>query len=205
MSNKVDEVIRRTSRYFYDDGLVELAIGGLFLVSSVMLQVWERVSFESPFFLVITLGLILLVIVGGVAIKRVIGSIKERVTHPRTGYVSYHQRQPHRGRWLFIAVAGILTVFGLAFPELFKKMALAEGVLLLVILGIEGYRVGARRFYLVGMIAMLLGFGAALLIPEDLLGSSVTFGGTGIALLFSGGLALRAYLQAHPVVYEDVP
>jgi len=206
MENKMDEVMQRTSRYFYADGLVELAVGGLFLAIGVVLEVWARIALGSPLVLAITLGLILLIIGGGLAINRAIGSIKERVTYPRTGYVSYHQRKPSRSRWLIAAAAlGLAILGGLVLPEWFSKMALAEGLLLLVVLGYMGYRVGVRRFFLVGIIAALLGLGAALLIPEDLQGSSVTFGGTGIALLLSGALTLRAYLQAHPNVSEEAP
>jgi hypothetical protein len=204
MSNEIDEVIQRTYRYFYEDGLVELTIGGLFLAIGILLQLWARVAIGSPFVLVLSLSLVLLVIGGGLIIKRLIGSIKERVTYPRTGYVSYHQRQPSKGRWLIIAVALVLVVLSGILPEWFSRMAVFEGLLLLVVLGFLGYRIGVRRFYLVGIIAAILGLCAALLIPEDLFGSSVTFGGTGIALLLSGALALRAFLQEHPEVRENV-
>ncbi len=204
MGDRLEEVMQRTYRYYYEDGLVELAIGGLFLSIGILLQVWAGAVFGSPLVLVITLGLILLVIGGGVLIKRAVGNLKERVTYPRTGYVSYHQHQPTRGRWLLITVALGYAFLSLVLPDWFSKMALAEGVFLLVVLGYLGYRVGVGRFYLVGFIAVLLGLGAAVLVPEDITGSSLTFGGTGIALLLSGALALRAYLQAHPKENQDL-
>ncbi len=205
MGDKIGQVMQRTYRYYYDERLVELAIGGLFLSIGILIRVWASMAFGSPLALGITLALFALVIGGGLLVKQAVGRIKERVTYPRTGYVSYRQHQPARGRWLLIGVAAAYVLLIFVLPEWFSKMALAEGVLLLVVLSYMGYRVGEPRFYLVGVTAGLIGLGAALLIPDDLVGSSVTFGGTGIALLLSGVWALRAYLQAHPNGREDLP
>ncbi len=199
----IDEATARTYRYFYADGLVELAIGSLFLAVGLVLQIWARAETGSALALGIALGLLLLVLAGGFALRWAVGLIKERVTYPRTGYVSYQRREPGRGRWLIAGAALGLVVLSSALPEQFARMALFEGLLLLIVLGYMGYRVKVRRFYLLGLTAAILGVVATLLIPGDVIGSSVTFGGTGIALLLSGALTLRSYLQSHPRVSEN--
>lgn len=205
MRDRIDEVMNQTHRYYYEDGLVELGVGILFLVIGLLLGVWARAATASPLFLAAVLGATLLVLGGGFAMKRAVGRIKERVTYPRTGYVSYHGRQPAPGRWLIIAAAIGLVVLGFVFPDWLFRMPMMQGLLLCVILVYMGYRVRLGRLYLVGLIAAAVGLGATLLIPDEILGSSVVFGGAGVALLLSGACTLRGDLQAHPEAREDVP
>ncbi len=57
MTNRIDEVMKRPYRYFYEDGLAEIAVGGLFLVAGVLLQAVAVVRTGSLLMIVILIGL----------------------------------------------------------------------------------------------------------------------------------------------------
>jgi hypothetical protein len=202
MKDDVQEIMQRTYRYYYADGLVEIAIGGLFLTLGFTLSFWTQLGSGSPVSILAALGMVALVIGGTLLVKRFVGHLKERVTYPRTGFVSYRRGEPGRGRWLILFAAGTLAILSLVFPDQFSSMALVEGLLLCLIFGFMGYRVGLRRFYSVALLAALLGLGAALGGLGDVPGSVLTFGGTGMVLLISGAVALRAYLSVNQMAGE---
>ncbi len=93
MSTNVDEVIRKTKSYWYEDGLAEI-LAGLFFVAVCLLLLadWQTPAGSpwkaawSPLLMVFTL----VWVVGG---RKAIGWLKERITYPRTGYVAYKRVQ----------------------------------------------------------------------------------------------------------------
>ena len=186
MTNNIDKVVRRTYRYFYDDGLVEMALGLLFISVGIWLVIWSGLTSSSLSGLFLAIGLPLLIFGSALIFKRVIKKLKERITYPRTGYVAYRQSQPDRGRWLFIGTAVLFTLLAVLLPGTFNQMSVMVGALLGVILIYMGYRVEVRRFYLVGIIAIILGFGLAQSGIEEVLALGYLFTGAGVALLASG-------------------
>lgn len=200
-TNNLDDLMRRPYRYFYVDGLVEMGVGSLFFIIGLFLLLMDAMQQASALAWVAGIGLVVLTIGGTYGVKWAIGAIKERVTYQRTGYVSYRE-QPDRGRWLVIAGALLLAVLMLALPDWGRRMAFVEGALLAIILGYLGYRVSLRRLYVIGAVAFLIGLGASYFIVDEIVGSTVTFAGTGLALLLSGGLALGTYLRNNPPADE---
>jgi len=198
MNQQIDQVVKRAYGYFYRDGLVEISVGGLFLVVGLLLQLFDPSLAGSPVPLIAGIGLPLLTIGGALLINRAVKEIKERVTYPRTGYISYHKEKPSRARWLIPGVAFALLVTSFFLPERLIQMALWEGVMLFAVLSIIGYRVGVKRFYLLGALAALIGLSATLGNTGDLLGSTVTFAGTGLAMVISGGVVLLSFLRRYP-------
>ncbi len=203
MIHKINEVMRRPHRYFYEDGLVEIAVGGLFLATGLLLQVMELTQSRFSLVIGLAIGLPLLVIGGTFLLRKAVQGFKERVTYPRTGHVSYRQGKPSQGRWLVAGVAFMLPVVLFFLPEQFSQLSLIEGALLCIIFSLMGYRVGLGRFYLLGAIAALIGLVAVFFSPGDIPGSVVTFGGTGSAMLISGVYALQRYLREHPAPGEN--
>ncbi len=201
----IDDVRRKTYGYFYQDGLVEIVIGTLLVGIPLALLLLQSAS-ESSTLLMWTAGIALVILIIGVilASRYVINAIKERAIYPRTGYVAYRD-QASRGRWVVIGVALLFSVGGLVLkllnvdlPQWTQAMALIEGVLLCVVLLIVGERGGVRRFYAIAALALITGVVAAVGGLDDIPGSIVTFGVTGLALITSGGLAFVRYLGANP-------
>lgn len=198
MADNIDKVVRRTYRYFYDDGLVEMALGILFVATGIMLVLWSGIKSPGLAGVVLAIGLPVLIFGGALLFKRLIMVLKGRITYPRTGYVSYRQNKPDRGRWLFVGTALLLTLLAVLLPGSFNQMSVMVGTLLGVILIYMGYRVGVRRIYLVGVIAIILGFGLAQSGIEEVLALGLVFTGAGLAMLVSGAITLVVYLRRHP-------
>lgn len=199
----VKELIDRPFRYFYDDGLVELAGGTLFLAAGLAIGAWAATPAGSAWRLAGVLLLVAIPLLGSVLFQRLVQAVKDRWVHPRTGYVDYGQSQPSRARWVVIGGALALTIAGFLLPERLNNMALGEGFLLGLVLVTLAYRARLLRFYLLAAIAALIGLAAALWLGPDLWGSAATFGTTGAVMILSGGCALRRYLIAHPALPAD--
>ena len=198
MSKNIDKVVRRTYRYFYDDGLVEMALGLLFIAVGIWLVIWNGLTADALSGLLLAIGLPLLIFGSAVFFKQLIKKLKERITYPRTGYVSYRENQPDRGRWLFIGTAALFTLLSIFLPGSFNQMSVMVGALLGVILIYMGYRVEVRRFYLIGILSIILGFGLAQLGIDEVVALGLLFTAAGVGLLVSGAITLILYLRRHP-------
>lgn len=202
MTDQVDETVRRVQRYLYDDGLIEMGVGILFIVVGLGLIAFVAIQDNTALGVVLIVGLLAITFSGALFTKNALEAVKERVTYPRTGYVSYQSGEKNRGRWLAPVVALLLLVFSLFLPEELTRMSSMIGALLFVILLSLGYRLRIRRFYAIGSIALLAGISVSLLIADEALGVGMTFSVTGLSLLISGGLAFRSYLRRNPKANE---
>jgi hypothetical protein len=204
MGNKIDNIVKHTYRYFYDDGLVEMAVGLLFIAVGLVLLAWQGFDYSPVVTIIVVVGLPAVVIGGAYLIKRLVREMKQRITYPRTGYVAYRQGEPSKGRW-FIPLAAFALVVALLFlPEAFMRMSAMVGALLAVVLIFMGYRVGLWRFYAVGVIALVSGVVLAWSDVVELIAVSLTFAITGVALFLVGALAFAGYLRRHPEPHEEL-
>lgn len=200
MDQNIDDVMRRTYRYYYEDGLVETAVGALFFIIGLALLGWLTIQSNPILGVGMAILSVLLILGGALFVQKVIPSLKERFVHPRTGKVVYRQEKPKQtNRWLLYAVLVVLVV-ALFLPERFNQMALMEGALLGAIFIYLGHRISLNRFYWLGGMAILIGVAAVLLFSNDISGSAFTFGSTGLILLVSGLIVLSRYLHRHPQV-----
>ncbi len=204
MTKQADQVVKETYRYFYVDGLVETAVGLLFVGVGGMLLAWMALSTGSWLHVLAALALPLLTFGGGLIIKRVVQNLKERITYPRTGYVAYRDGQPGGGRWLIVGAALGLALLLFVVPAWLNKMPAVIGALLLVILVYMGYRVSLWRFYLFGAAALVLGVALAWLLADELLGAALTFIGVGAVMTVAGTAVFLNYLRRHPQADEAV-
>lgn len=192
----LEEIKRRAYRYFYIDGLAEIGIGVLFVLVGPLLLAMDATQRGTPLAWVAGVGLPLLIIGGTLLIRRLVQNAKERVTYPRTGYVSYRE-QPGRGRWVVIAGVFLLVVVGFIWPEGFST-SLVIGVVQGIVLAYLGYRAGLVRLGLVAVLAVVLALATVFVDLGDTVGSALVFAGTGLGLVLSGSLALISYLQHNP-------
>ena len=209
MKNDIDKVIQRTHRYWYEDGLAEIATGCIFVVGGLFLSMMCFARPGSPLACIIAIGFLGLFAFGGLAVSRVVKALKNRVTYPRTGYVSY--RRPESNRRRRPIVAGLGIALGMLSIVLSKVHALAwlvsmpmvEGLIVGGILLYLGYRLGLTRFYVLAFLSTLIGVVASLGGLGNALGSAAYFGALGVAQTVSGLFTLRAYLsKTKPPVEE---
>jgi hypothetical protein len=198
MADEIKELRRQTFRYYYQDGLVELAVGLLFLV--IGLDTWLISSVPSGTTLATAAWILLpLLTIGGVfGVQRLVIKLKERWVYPRTGYVEYGAK-PSPYRWLVVGASLVLVVatFVLPYPVL-DKMSVIGGVLLFIILASIGVQIGLGRLVVVAGLALASGILFAFITDGEVVGITLTFAVTGAALMLAGGWGLQSYLAENP-------
>ena len=162
--NPIDEMIQRTRRYWYVDGLAEMGAGVVILLYAAYMIGVSLFFKGQQEILTVALGLgqPVVILVGGLLVKRVVRHFKETLTFPRTGYVSY-PRQKGSGRWQRIlrtalvaaAVGGMVALVSQGLPE--NMMFLVSGAMIGLFLAYVGYSLGLTRFYVMAGLSVLLG------------------------------------------------
>lgn len=202
MERPTGDLERRGKQYFYDDGITEMAAGGLFLAIAALFLVEALAPAGSLFPSFSAIGLVVLVAGGMWIIGAVVRYAKARITYPRTGYVRYRRaaRSPQRRAGAFI-LAAVISM-GLTFALM--ATAPASDNLVVAILGLAigaflayiGYQVGVGRFYILAAVSLVAGLGVSLAGVGEIMGNSIYFGVMAAALAVSGATALTGYLRS---------
>jgi uncharacterized membrane protein len=199
MNQDIDDVMRRTYRYYYEDGLVETAVGILFFIIGLALLGWLTIQSNPALGIAMVVLSVMLIFGSTLFMQKVIPSLKDRIVYPRTGKVVYRHEEPTQSGNRRVAFAILVVLVAILFlPEQFNQMAFMEGALLGAVLVYLGYRVHLPRFYLLGGAALLVGVAAVLLFSNEISSSAFTFGVTGLILLVSGLIVLSRYLRRNP-------
>ena len=199
MSENIEQIQKQTFRYYYEDGLVELAVGILFAVIGLDTWLLSITTPGTPLAITAWVLLPILTIAGIIGVQRFVISFKDRLVHPRTGYIDY-KTKPNRYRWLVIGFTLALTISVIVLPYgWLKKGSVTGGMILCVILASIGAQVNLRRLIYIGLLGMILGFVLGFLPYSENAGLALTFVFTGLVMLITGGLALRKYLAENPL------
>ena len=191
--------------YWYIDGIFELSCGSFFLFLGIFL-IMENLAQGTWMAILADILLIVIVIGGSFVMRWLVRKWKERITFPRTGYVSY-SRKKRSARILgsgLIILATLAMMFGLfhflGFPLV--SWALFTGILLGIGLFLIGWRTRLKRFLLHAGLSAVLGIGLTFCAPDNQVGLSVFYIVMGLLLLTSGLVYLLKYLRHHPKTPE---
>lgn len=201
MNGNIDQAIRKTRRYLYDDGFKEIGVGILLALFAMFLVLRMQIPHDSPWFDAVNVGMPLLIMGSGFFGTALIKRLKERITYPRTGYVAFDRSRGWQG-WFAIVIAagiGLPMLIGYA-THLYQPII--SGVVFAIGCAFLGQYFTTQRFYALGIVSMLCGTVAALLNLSDILGMCFVLAGFGISMAISGGLALRRYLTQNPTPPE---
>lgn len=201
---EIDRIQKRTRRYWFDDGLAEIASGSGFLLVALYLVLAHAFAGRTPG-AVLDTAFPLAVVVIVLAARRLIRATKDRLVHPRTGYVSFQERRSNR--WANSALSAVIAVAvvflivrmpGLRawIPALFGLM-LAAGFLAF------GRKAGVLRFPLEGLSCAILGLVLSILHVDSAI--SLMLAWLGVVLIAGGAAALAAYLRNAPAPTRDGP
>src|SRR5574338_1519298 len=165
MNTDLSEVEQRTKRYWYTDGIAELSGGFTLILIGLYFAVPQWLPGGSPLKSMLEASLALLLIGGFFLTRRLVNTLKARITYPRTGYVSYQPGPKDTAvrRWgtllMAAAVSIMLVLWGKlvgSFDWLTAFTGLAFGLVFILLRGRAG---GIQRFYLLGLFSIVLGLG----------------------------------------------
>jgi len=198
MITQVEQAPRTAFRYSYDDGLVEIGTGLLFLTLAALFAVEGLAPAGSLPTGFSAFGLPVIVIGGMIVLGLALRAIKERLTFPRTGYVAYPRPAPARRILAGVIGAGVSLVLVLllaARPSWQAALAALQGAALAVVWLAFSLRTGLVRMAVLGFVALGAGLVAPFAGLESSLGSALTFAVAGASALLSGALVLAHYLR----------
>ena len=198
MTTNINQIVRRTRRYWYDDGFLEIAQGVLFLVIAGLLWVQGLTSAGSFWFQILSIGVVLTAIVGTIVTHNFVATLKQRVTFPRTGYVAF-QRETNRNRyWIVGATALAVAIVIIAGGRWLDNLPLVAALVLAAAFVTMGGRLGALRFYIPAALAVVLGAGVAMAGLSEGPALAVILGGMGLAEIIIGSVVLLRYFGQKP-------
>lgn len=197
--DNITQIQKQTFRYYYEDGLAELAVGILFLV--IGLDVWLISSVPQGTVISIAAWILLpIVTIAGIyGVQRFVKNLKEKYVHPRTGYIEYAAK-PNRYRWLISGFVFALAVLFMLLPyDWLQKGSVTAGMIIFVILVSIGTQVGLKRLIAEGILSFIIGIFLAFLPFNDNASLVATFIPTGLLLILVGFWVFRKYRGNNPL------
>jgi hypothetical protein len=210
MKDDLDKVQQRTLQYGYVDGLMECAFGGLCLLLGLYFYAQATLPPESLLIKILDVSLVLIVLGGSFLIKALVTVAKEHITYPRTGYIAYRQARG-LNRWVRTVIAAgismlITALLTLSFANLiidFAWMPAVSGAVIGATMLVIAFRTMLTRFYILSMIAVVIGTGLAFAGSGNIFGLGIFYFLFGLAISTSGGITLYNYLRQAPPPAKD--
>jgi len=199
-------LMQRTRRYWYDDGLWELATGIFFLALALFLALEAVTPRGSRLWLLFGLGGPVIFIGLPLAIYRLVNRVKARITYPRTGYVRYRAQHGRRAR--ILRAAGLGAALGVLLSTSLQmgweiQLPLLFGAVGAMAFALVGYSLGLRRFYVLAGWSALAGVVIARLPLSNLASGALFWLALGLGVSVSGLYTLRRYLSSAPKPREE--
>jgi hypothetical protein len=192
---------RRARRYWYEDGLGEVAVGAIFALLGAYFAVQASLAGRLTRLGDVLLNLLfpIIVITAGLGMRTVIGKVKERLVYPRAGYATYHEKR-RLPKWVAGTVAGtiagLVAVLARTAPGIEAWLPVCQGSIVGAFLWWLGRSSGLARFSLLALLAVLLGVVVALAGTSSTVAAALFFGPVGLLLVLSGWLAFRPFVRA---------
>lgn len=208
MSDIFKDVEQRVKRYWFSDGIGELAGGGMFLLLAAYFGIQQFLG-ESNLLSVILQGSLVLVMIGGIfGVRWLVTALKTRLTYPRTGYVEYRVDRKNAVRTRTLAMA-FAMVMAFLMVQLARSIQIVDSTVLVtgVVVGavfvlLRGKSYGVQRFYLLGAVSAILGVVLSLGKLPNAYALAAFYGLMGLAVMVSGGVVLFRYLRENPLPRE---
>ena len=199
----------RAIQYWYVDGTFEFSFGLLFLVLGIYFYVENLL--QGTWLSALADSLLVVVLIGGAFLMNwLVRKWKERVTFPRTGYVSYPRKYGLKRGWRVLiglvigGVVGATAVYLLSREDIkLSVMPLLTGILFGIVMTLVGWRTSLQRFYVQAALSTLVGFGLAFCTLGNYMGLAAYYMAISLVWLASGTLILRKYLRNNPVPQEE--
>ena len=209
MENKLLDVEGRVKRYWYSDGIAEIAVGGMLILLGLYFGAQGYFGEGSRVSTILQVGMILVMLAGFFATQWLVNTLKSRLTYPRTGYVEYRVKDEgaRQRRYVVMLAALMIAIASMVLINYIRdldSMVLATGILVGVIFVVlRGKSSGVARFYYLGGLSIVLGVGLSFDNLSQTYNLGLFYGLLGIVTVTSGVIVLRRYLSENPMPTED--
>lgn len=208
-TNDMKDVERRVKRYWYSDGIAELASGGMFLLLGLYFGVLGYFEEGSLVSVILQVSMVLVFIGGVFGVRWLVNTLKSRLTYPRTGYVEYRAKDgdTRKRRWVIVGSVMVITAVSVLLVDYIRVMEsivfITGSLVGVIFIALRGKSSGLKRFYALGGLAIVLGLALAYSGLPQIYTLTLFYSLLGIAILISGGLVLRSYLAENPPQSEN--
>lgn len=209
MNTDIEKIEKRTIRYWFEDGVHEMASGLFFMIMGLFFLGSALAPGKSTARFIFDIGLMPVILFGGWGVKKTSQYMKQKLTYSRTGYVAY--RKPEgvkrlRQALLATGCAGVLGALAVLLPSArsggFDWVPAVSGFAFAVALGFVSFRFGLTRVAVAaflmaaaGIILAFSGWGEA----REL---AAFYGFVGVSMILSGVVGCRRYLKRNPLPDE---
>ncbi len=203
--HQIEGVEGRVRAYWYADGWAEIVGGAVLVLLGVFFagQGWLP---EASLARALLAPALLLVLMGGaIATRRIVSALKARFTYPRTGYISYRVDETKARSRRFAAgiVGAIFAAVLVSAAVVVRSTDWVPGITGIMMGAILIYMKaplsGLRRFYWMAAFCAILGLALSFLRLSLDYRLALLYGATGLAFLLTGGWNLRRYLHDNPL------
>jgi hypothetical protein len=190
---------RRTVQYWFQDGLVEVFVGGTFLLLALYITAMGVLPGPVAGMMggLLPAAFLLIYFAGQHLVRRA----KEGLVYPRTGYISYERSSPLRRGTSAVAgavVAALFVVLIRKAPSLEAWIPAMNGLFIAALLLLLNRSARLSRLSLVSAVAAVAGLVLALAGWPTGLAISALFAIVGAVMAATGATALRRYLRHAP-------
>jgi hypothetical protein len=112
MDTDLKKVERRTIQYWYEDGIWEMAFGMMVLFLGIYLLGYALISMKSLWLVLWSIGTLPVFIFGVRFVRRAVRLLKEKLTYPRAGFISYRRPDGRKRPRRFSLVGGLAGIAG---------------------------------------------------------------------------------------------
>jgi hypothetical protein len=204
METNLKALQKRAVQYWFVDGLAELCGGAICLLLAIYFAIQQILPASQGSFALI----FLIVFVAAFGIRKLMLSIRERSTYPRTGFI-----EPKKGwedrRFFGITVGFTVLLLGFMLFTILRGvqtlvwMPLICGGIFAFIYVLTGFQTKLMRFYFLAGFCLLLGVFLALSGLGDLWGTALLSLGTSLVLLAYGLVTRLTYLRQTKGIAEQ--
>ena len=208
MKDDFAEVEQRIKRYWFSDGIGELAGGGMFLLLAAYFGIPQFLGENNLLSVILQSSLVLVMVAGIFVVRWLVTVLKTRLTYPRTGYIEYRVDKKHAIRirtlaMAFAMVIAFLMVLLARSIQIVDSTVLVTGVVVGVVFVIlRGKSYGVQRFYLLGAISVVIGIALSFSGLPNGYSLAAFYGLMGLGVMISGGWVLFRYLKNNPLPTE---
>ena len=204
MPTEIEKIERRTVQYWFQDGVFEMAFGGFLLLLALFFGVQAAAPAKAGWRFFLSVGLLPLFVFGGWAMNKVVRILKQKITYPRTGYVSYRKPGGKKRAARAFVIGGAAGILGALAVVVFSSksvsfnwMPAGSGVGFGLALSLLAFRSKLIRLAALAVFIAAAGFVLSFSGWEESQGLAAFYGTLAVSLFLSGWITFRRYLRIH--------